>query len=263
MTSDPKDPRHQEQTTFGCGEVFILIMVVVVIGAAIVAILGFRLPQGDLGDVTALLFGAASVAMFVLSFLVAVAAIFGWQELRRTLVDRVAEEMRAAREEMDLEIEARVYAGLSLIVGRLCRDERSLKVNRHDLIDAAILFCRRSVNAFKKMRNPEIERYAVVRNNLAFYLALRGSTADAGYALELVDELEEWAPAYEDRSGTLTVCLVALQYAADRGRRETARKVLSEIKADPRSSQHEKKEAEEILASFPEQPELEMNTSGH
>lgn len=252
--------KRGEPLTFGCGEVVLLLAFGAVFGAVIVGSLGFTLPSGSLGDVTGLLFGAASVAMFVLSFLVAIVAIFGWQELRRTVVERVAEEARAGQEDIEHQINSRVHAGLALILGRTCREERGLEVKRGDLVDAAIKHCRLSIAEFRKTKRMSEERFAVVRNNLAFYLAIRGAAADASYALQLADELGEWAANYEGHEGSLTLCLVALRYSTEGAKREDVRKVLRQIRDDPAASQHEKKEAEEILASFPEQTELEMHS---
>lgn len=226
--------------------------------ATIVATLGFRLPSGTLGDIATLMFGAASVAMFVLSFLVAIAAIFGWQGLRRAIDEKVAMAVKEVRVDVQQEIHARVYAGLALILGRICRTERSLSIERADLLDAAILNCRRSIKSFQELSALDEESYNIVRNNLAFYLALRGQPADSQYALGLGADLQEWALSYENHDATLTLCLATLRFSEDADQRTSALKTLEQIRDDPGASEHEKKEAEKILASFPDQAKLGM-----
>jgi len=255
------DNKSKEAMTFEAGEVLILITVVVLIVAVIVATLGFRLPSGDLGDVATLMFGAASVAMFVLSFLVAVAAIFGWQSLRRAIDEKVATAVKEVRVDVQHEINARVHSGLALILGRICRTERSLDVQRKDLLEAAIIHSRRSIKYYQELKGVDEDRFNVVRNNLAFYLALRGQLADGQYALGLTKELQEWALAYENYDATLTICLTTLRFAETASQREAARRILRQIRDDPGASEHEKKEAEKILASSSEQDQLELGTA--
>src|SRR6185295_8484163 len=83
------------------------------ISAACAIALGTRRPSlPDVGTLAALLFGAASIALFLFSFLAAILAIFGWQAIKDHIREKVDSDMEVRIKELENKLEGRIASGL-------------------------------------------------------------------------------------------------------------------------------------------------------
>lgn len=191
-------------------------------------------------ELPSLLFGASSLALFGFSFMVAVAAIFGWRRLENYIDRRVQEEVQKHEARTEKEMTGRIYSGMGFTLGRLSRRLDCLTPERSDLLDAAIF---RTGQGLEKLEEIESSHAETSRNNLTFYLSLRGCTKDARQALSQRDEMLREGRHSLNTNRHLTYCLATLRYSRDAAERTEALEIVREIAASDHVTPAEKAEA--------------------
>lgn len=232
-------------------ELTLLSFIVLIWVASFRLTLNADLPSIETGDLLTLLFGAASVALFAISFIVALLAVVGWQGVNDLIRERTTAAIKEESDRAYQELTGRLYSGLGLVFGRVARPTDQLRASRPDLLEVAIDFSR---DAFNSLDRLDSDYKTAALNNLIFYLAVRNRQEDAQFALHGANELRESAVRHERRAYTLTYCRVALEFSEDPSLQERIRRMLREIRDDLSSSQVEREEADLYLREFFSEP---------
>jgi hypothetical protein len=157
------------------------------------------------GDIASVLLTAASLALFCLSVLVAMLAVYGWREINVRISDEIARQVQAKQDE---------YRGLlklmaGIFYSRLSRTptESGYNIERKEFLDAAIVENRQ---ALELLAGTEYE--IRIKNNLAFALALDGSSINGIAARNLALELRSACGTMDAPDLVNTFAKVALSY---------------------------------------------------
>jgi hypothetical protein len=223
----------------------ILSIIVLVWVAAIRLTLGVTVPSGGIGDLASILFGASSLALFLLSFLVAFMSLIGWSAIKEEIRRRVKQEVSRSSESISLEAYGQLHSGLGLIFGRLCRAPGKIEKEREDFLDFAIFHVRRSVGLFAEIHG---RPYWAAKNNLAFYLALKGDWHDKEVALQLAQELRAEHFRVRRIDFLLTYCRVVTEFEDDEAQLRWVNHALLSLGDDPGAGPDQKEEARLCLA---------------
>lgn len=167
-----------------------VVFLVVVVG---VRIARFDIPSSQAFDFATVLLASASLALFLVSMLVAGIAIGGAYQVRSWVNRSVEEEAEEIRETLS----AKTDHVLGLAFGRLARKEDPHVVDREELLEKAIEYERNALSKYPEDESLEEER-TWVRNNLAFYYALDGRREHADTALEWARELRRLHGEYNE-----------------------------------------------------------------
>ncbi len=211
--------------------------------------------NASLGDLSSLLFGAASVALFILSFFVAILAIFGWQSLQSTINDRVDQkvsgqikEIYALIEHFQSELTGRQLSGLGFMIGELSHDLRVLDPTDPYRLEHSIQLCRQGYDKLKDS-GARSGLLLMALNNLVFYLCVRKGKKDREFVLTNARELRKAGEELDRPYLLLTYCRAILCYSSEPAERKEAETIAEELANSP-IPENQKNEARLYLASF-------------
>lgn len=224
---------------------FVLSFVVLIWAAAF-----FLVSHSDIGDIdgwpdlATLLFGASSVAIFILSFFVAVLAIFGWQTIQDNIRDRVASVTQEKIEHLANEMRGRIFSGLGYMVGEMSLDPKTLSSSDLERLSSAIELCRQGYAILKKVEGP-VEYMGL--NNLVFYSSLSEDEVEKVNLLDYARDLLAEAKKYGAVDLQLTACKVILERSEDEDEKREAVRLLGAIRQSEKVSMRGRREAEIYL----------------
>lgn len=207
------------------------------------------------GDLAAILFGAASLALFIFSILIALwAAFFGWQTVQGIVRERVEAGMNKLETSINIkikllenELRGRVASVLGHLMGEVSIDPETLKPKDKDRLVEAVHMCEEGYEFLQKVRGPA-EFMAL--NNLVFYSCLSGDQSRPDFLLNMGRLLKEKSQEKKSTNVLLTGCRAILQYSKDPQEKEAVRSILAGL-SQSAASTRERKEARAHLASFP------------
>ncbi len=203
--------------------------------------------QPELADLAAVLFGAASIALFALSILIALLAIFGWQAIQANLRESVERATSAKAELLESELRGRVFSVLGYTVGEICHSPDQIKATDPRRLRTAVQLCEQGHALLQKVGGPG---EAMALNNLVFYASLLGDDARQDFLLRNARRLREEAQKHHAVNLQLTYCRVVLQLKGSRpDEKKEARELLTAILESPGTSADEKREAKLCLSS--------------
>jgi hypothetical protein len=231
-------------------EAFVLSAIVLVWVASYRLTLDLEMPSVEVGDLMALLFGAASIALFVLSFFVGLLGILGWQTLKSTIAETTDAAISREVDRMSAELSGRLWAGMGYVLGRLARPEGAQVPNRGDLLEDAITRSRKAVETLATLPRAK-EHHVAAMNNLAFYLACKGEQGDAAAARQLALHLQSDYGRTGNVGYILTYCKVLLTFPASGDDKKVLRETLLGLVKSTSTSEDQKQEARLYLASCP------------
>lgn len=186
------------------------------------------------GDLATLLFGASSLALILFSFVLALAAVFGWE----TLKNNVRRELEAASntrvETLEQELYGRVLSVIGLMIGTLHSEpqERYQDPDNQDYLFEAVYYCQKGYDILKK-----VEGYGkyMALNNLVYYSCLHGERAKGDYLLKQAQTLKEVGQEFNSPDYLLSYCRAVLEFGSDpieiQGAQSIADALLSDNKA--------------------------------
>lgn len=214
--------------------------------------------QKDFGDLSTVLFGSASIALFILSLFVGFLAIFGWQTLQNsvksqveTVTKREIETVKRDTEErikyLENELEGRVYSILGFVIGEISFDSGTFEANDKDRLSDAIENSRRARNLLKGTGRPS--EYLAL-NNLVFYSSLVGDKSMRGHVMADARLLKDAGQEHHNRNLLLTYCRAVIEFGTDRAEIEDAQTISQAIAENPRSSEREKREARAYMLAI-------------
>lgn len=203
-------------------------------------------PSASLSDLATLLFGSASLALILYSFLTSILAIFGWQGIQEKIRDSVQKETSEKLRLLEQESRGRVLSGLGFMIGELSSSPDSLAPLDRGRMRMAVDLCRAGYASLKGTHE-RAELNGL--NNLVYYSAQLGQPADGLLLLEDARVLRRKGQELNAPNLLLTYCRVVLGYSSDPKERAEALTIVSDL-AGRNLSEREEKEAKLYLASF-------------
>lgn len=200
----------------------------------------------SMGDLATILFGAASISLFLFSMLLAVGAIIGWQTLQSGLEGRVEKITAEKLKLLEAEMSGRIFSGQGFMIGELSWDRSAFKPTDPDRLAHSIELCRLGFKTLKKVGGG-LELLGL--NNLVFYLCLRGEEADKPFLLQGALRLKQAGQEQNLAHLLLTYCSVVARYGADSDEMRDALAIASHLAKSP-IPEYQRKEASLYLASF-------------
>jgi hypothetical protein len=238
----------------------------------------FQVRPGALGDLATVLFGAASIALFILSMFIALVAVFGWQSLQenirssvetetRKAIDRLVKERmeplenelrtRAERlvgrelgermQPLENELRGRVYSILGLVMGETNIDPETFAPKDKDLLREAVINSRKGYELLQKTDSPG--KYLAL-NNLVYYSSLVGDRSKGKLMLEYARLLRDAGQEHDARNLLLTYCRAVIEFALDPADTAEAYAIAHSIADDPTRPERERREAKLYLTSL-------------
>jgi hypothetical protein len=196
---------------------------------------------------------AASLALFILSSLIAVFGIFGWQNLREHIDNRVKQVSEGRFLELHKETQGRFYSVMGYNMTELSMEEGSFEPKDMNRIAVAVAHCRRGYE-YLKDSSPGPRLMAL--NNYVYYLCLRRDPSNGPWLIKQAVELLEAGQRFQVARLVLTYCQVIARYSRAPASRRLAFNLLRQINTDFSMEKHEEKEALycESLLRDPELP---------
>jgi hypothetical protein len=209
-------------------------------------------------DVAAILFGASSLALVVFSSFMAILAIVGWQAAKDMIRERVDAATEAKLEDLKNEIRGRTLTSLGYLVGEMSLEANTLKVQDPVRLHEATELCQEGYNFLKKV--PGGAGFMAL-NNLLYYLGLFGDESRRGFLIDQARQLKAAAEEHNAKNLLLTACGVIVRYG-EPTEIEEAKKIISAVALDNRSSLKERREANFYLASLEKAVEPSISDAG-
>jgi hypothetical protein len=221
----------------------------------------------DMGSLFTALFGASSIALFILSLLVAGLAIVGWQSVKEYIEERVEKTatdksrqldqvIRDNTQALEKALRGRVATILGYTIGEMSLKPGSFEVQYNDRLSEAVEQCKEGYKFLKEVGGGA--EYLGL-NNLVFYTCLLEEGRPK--------EDEEWMLAsarkllvagQEKRSNMLklTACRVLLEHEASSDEKRRARNILEAIASGrtPASIRETNEARFYLLEKYPEGP---------
>jgi hypothetical protein len=208
------------------------------------------------------LFGASSIALFILSLMLALLAVFGWQSIKGFIEQRVDDTMREQKKSVDAAIETRTRALenelkgrvatiLGHALGQMSLNPGTFVVGDRDRLEEAVQQCEAG---YKHLKEIGEGAEALALNNLIFYSCVFAQgmpKENTEFMLEKARSLREAGQEHNSTMLKLTACRVLLEYEAKPQEKVNARKTLMAIANSSSASQREKKEAAFYLKEYP------------
>lgn len=208
----------------------------------------------DLGDLATTLFGAASVALFVFSILIALLAVFGWKTLQSIIDEQVEKETSKRVRSLEFEIRGRVLSIQGHVIGEMSLPSDTLfpkdTYNKDRLLEALDL-CEQGYEYLKEVGGGAS---LLGLNNLVFYSCACGCEHKRSSLLKQANILKLAGQERNSADLLITSCRAILQYRGSEEEQTEAREILRALLngAIPDISEKQRKEASLYLTSFPQ-----------
>lgn len=213
----------------------------------------------DKESLYALLFAAATVSFFIISFLVALLAIFGWSWIERQIEKAAGTKAEEKMRTLSNELSPLIYNVIGYMLGEMSCDfdaAASIQAQRDDQLKASIRYFELASNVMDGRPGIGVSKLDVL-NNIVFYNALRD--ADADFVLGKAELLrkEGFAADIDTKVKTsykLSYCRAMLRFSSNPDAKRDARVILEKIansQFDTGITDDHRREAEFCLAAFP------------
>jgi uncharacterized protein (DUF1778 family) len=183
----------------------------------------------DQGSFFTVLFGASSIALFILSLLVALFAILGWQSLKEHIKKRVKDAIQRRTTKLENELRGRVLTALGYAVGEMGLNPDSLIPNDKEKLAEAVALCRQALDFLKRVGGPaEITGL----NNFVYYscaLSASGDRSNEKFMIEQAHRLRDVGQEHDVVRLQLTACRVFLQYGDNPQEKKDAQEILKNL----------------------------------
>jgi hypothetical protein len=168
-------------------------------------------------DLITTLFGASSVALVVLSLIIAVMAVFGWQTIKDTINQKVEsstqlrlKETQERLDKLENELKGRVISVLGHALGLISTDPKRKEPLDRDRLWEAVRHCQ---IGYEMLEKSEEKTYVMALNNLVYYSAVHGDASKRNFLLENARRLREWGEARHGATNLLlTFCRAVLRF---------------------------------------------------
>jgi hypothetical protein len=201
----------------------------------------------SLADQAAILFGASTIALVVVTLVLGVVAVFGWQTIKDSVRRDIEEGTRKRFDSLATELRGRELSVLGHIHGTLSSEPDRLEATNLDRLSEALWNCEKGYTLLKKI---EGKVALMALNNLVYYSCIQGDRSKSRDLLRKARELKDAGDEYHDANLLLTFCRAVLQFGTDPKEIEEARSVASEVLTRKDLTDLQQKEARFYLASL-------------
>jgi hypothetical protein len=215
-----------------------------------------KIVPSDAGSLATTLFGSSSIALFILSFLVALVGAFGLQSYRsfRKKISKDIEKMHKGLENARNEMRGRAETVLGYALGEMSLEKGTFSAGDKDRLEQAVAQCREGHKHLQKLgigSAPEV----LGLNNLLFYTCIlhedKKDKGDEDYILKEARRLRDAGEQHDSAMLKLTASRLFLEYGATPEEKEKARKALRVLAARTAGvSERERKEAKFYLDKY-------------
>ncbi len=205
-------------------------------------------------DSSALLLSAASLALFVFSSFVAIAGIFGWQQLQRTIEAKVSERFLLSQlgndkklDALENELRGRTASLTGFMLGELSFDYSSdgIKIGRPDLLEASVIYCRDGFSRLRYSETPDARMFAL--NNYLFYHSLTNMRPLSPAMIDAAEDLRTTGLEKNLPYLQLTYCRTIAIYSPSQAKKREAGKIVRGLISRNVLDSRQVKEAEACL----------------
>lgn len=220
------------------------------------------------GELATILFGAASIALFLFSIIIGLLAVVGWKTLQddigKKVTEKVAKEsaekfasikgdfeaIKERTKSLEQELKGRTIVTQAYVLGQLSIPRGELYASdpqsRQRLMEAVKL-TKQAYDLLHKIE--ERGEYMALNNLVSFSCFLE---LEEVAVLKYARRLLVMGMKKDSVDLQLTACRAILQYKAGSRKEARARGILRSLISDPNATQMHKDEAEFYLKSFPE-----------
>lgn len=194
-------------------------------------------------QLTTILFGAASLALFVLSIGIGVLAIFGWKSLQDTIRGQVDKEVVR----LGNELRGRTLSAVGYLAGEMSLklSDEGLEIIDKDRLSECIELCRYGYENLSLFNGPG--KYMAL-NNLLYYSIIDGGGKQDSQLLQGAFELLKVSQERNQINLALTACGAILKFSGDEKQRRTAVELLESYKKNSKLTSKQRNELARYLA---------------
>lgn len=216
-----------------------------------------RIVPADAGSLATTLFGSSSIALFILSFLVALVGAFGLQSYKafREKISKDIEKMHEGLENARNEMRGRAETVLGYALGEMSLETGTFSAGDKDRLEQAVAQCREGHKHLQKLgigSAPEV----LGLNNLLFYTCIlhegKSDKGDEDYILKEARRLRDAGEQHDSVMLKLTASRLFLEYGAtseEKNKAHVTLRVLAERMSG--ASERERKEARFYINKYP------------
>ncbi len=200
-------------------------------------------PHFLLNDLAALLFGSASLALFIFSSLITIIAVLGWNNIIKNVQEKVEASTEKKLQAVALEMRGRSYSNLGLLLGELSQTPGTFSFENSDRLALAVKICQAGYNILKDFSpGPRL----MSLNNLVYYRSQKKDRGDYAYLLGKARELRAAGEENKIPCLLLTFCRVVVTFAEEvsESELEDASAILQSLIRKTGLEPSERKEAE-------------------
>lgn len=198
-------------------------------------------------DMSTLLFGASSLALFILSITIAIVAAIGFPYIMSELRKAAEEEARKVTKPLSGELKGRVLASQGYLIGEASVEPDLIQPKDRERLDEAIRLCQQGYLLLKDVGGPA---EFMVLNNLVFYACVSNDKSRRDFLLTSARRLIEEGQKHDSVHLQLTAYRAILQFGRDDEEKRRAYDALLAISIKKGVSDKERKEAKRYMASF-------------
>jgi hypothetical protein len=206
-----------------------------------------RAPDGHalgLADRATIAFGAATIALILVSLLVGTIAIFEWQKLDETIRLAVTKGLIP----IDRKTQGRVFSSIGFALGELSTEPDQHECLNRDHLSEAIRNCQKGYDLLKEV--DEREPALMALNNLIYYSCIYGEESKGLYLLNKARELRDAGSELRSSTLLLTFCRAVLRYGTKRGEIDEAREIAGYVANDHRITDQQRREAKFYITAL-------------
>lgn len=208
---------------------------------------GLPVSGKEIGDQADVLFGAASLALFIFSVVIAILALFGWKAIQELIEESVKKQIQNRLSDLEREMRGRVQTGLGFMIGELSTKPTSMRPTDPDRLSHAVELCQAGYKQLKGLGD-RLELLGL--NNLVYYLAVEARLDRKDFVLREANSLLAKGQELGTPRLLLTYCRAILVFSQDSQDSARAKEILLGLVDRANLQEYEKKEAKLYLGEF-------------
>jgi hypothetical protein len=163
-----------------------------------------------MGEFATLLFGSASLALFIFSILIGLIGLIGYQTIRKGVRKDIQTATYGRIDTLEEELRGRVLTVIGFMIGSLRSDPLKLKQGDESkgFLSEAVWYCQKGYDTLK---NSKAKGQSMALNNLVYYTSLYGEGFNREQLLAQAKALKLVGQKYKSPPSLLTYCRVVLQ----------------------------------------------------
>jgi membrane protein implicated in regulation of membrane protease activity len=192
-------------------------------------------------DLTAILFGAAQVSLFVISILIGFLTIVGWQAVERKISEAVEKVTKKRLANVENEARGRSFAIMGYVIGENSITPDYAGFTNEERLREAIRYCDQAYNFLK---GTDLPAEFLALNNFLGYSCALGETARRGYILECARKLRKAAEEHASWNLQLTYARTVFKFSLEPQEIAEACSIVRDVLSNSQLNEKQKREAE-------------------